>query len=66
MFHLGKLTEAVIISKMRHQLAEVIEPFQYAYVPKLGTVGVLIKYVEEVNYYLNLGWTNALTSGPNS
>ena len=47
LFHLGKLSEQVIIDKLRPKLEKIIEPSQFAYQPKLGTVDALIKLIDD-------------------
>ena len=47
LFHLGKLSEEVIINKMRSKLEDVIEPAQFAYQPHIGTVDALIKLLDD-------------------
>ena len=42
LFHLGKLSEGVIINKMTSKLEDVIEPAQFAYQPHIGMVDALI------------------------
>jgi hypothetical protein len=47
LFHLGKLAEDVIISKMCHTIDSVIEKVQYAYRSKLGTTDAILQLVDD-------------------
>ena len=53
LFHLGKLAEDIIIEKLRHKLQLIIEPSQYAYQCKLGTVDALIQLLDDYTHYLD-------------
>lgn len=53
LFHLGKLSEEVIINKMRSHLECIIEPSQFAYQPKLGTVDAIIQLLEDFTEQLD-------------
>ena len=47
LFHLGKLSEEVIINKMRSKLEAEIDPAQFAYQPNIGSVDALIKLFDD-------------------
>jgi hypothetical protein len=62
LFHLGKVAEDVIINKMRGKLEEIIEPHQYAYQHKLGTVDALIQLLEDFSHHLDKANTKFIQS----
>ena len=47
LFHLGKLAEDIIINKMRNTLSNIIDPSQFAYQNKIGTVDALIQLLDD-------------------
>ena len=47
LFHLGKLAEDIIINKMRNTLSNIIDPSQFAYQKKIGTVDALIQLLDD-------------------
>ena len=53
LFHLGKLSEQVIIDKMRSKLESIIDPCQYAYQPNIGTVDALIQLIDDFTAQLD-------------
>ena len=53
LFHLGKLSEQVIIDKMRSKLEIIIDPCQYAYQPNIGTVDALIQLIDDFTAQLD-------------
>ena len=57
LFHLGKLLEEVIISKMKSHLAEVLNANQYAYQQKLSTTDAILQLIDD--------WTSVLDSNTN-
>ena len=57
LFHLGKLLEQVIISKMKSHLAEVINSNQYAYQQRLSTTDAILQLIDD--------WTSVLDSDTN-
>jgi hypothetical protein len=48
LFHLGKLAEQIMINKMRSNLQEIIEPTQYAYQEKVGTIDAILQLVDDI------------------
>ena len=48
LFHLGKLAEQIIINKLRGKLADIIEPKQFAYQQKIGTVDALLQLIDDI------------------
>ena len=48
LFHLRKLAEDVIISKMRGRLDKIIDPSQFAYQSKIGTTDALIQLLDDI------------------
>ena len=53
LFHLGKLSEDVIINKMKSKLSELVDSNQYAYQPKIGTVDALIQLLDDFSENLD-------------
>ena len=47
LFHLGKLAEDIIIKKVRNTLSNIIDPSQFAYENKIGTVDALIRLLND-------------------
>ena len=47
LFHLGKLAEDIIIKKERNTLSNIIDPSQFAYENKIGTVDSLIRLLND-------------------
>jgi len=47
LFHLGKLSEDIIISKMKSTLSEIVDVNQFAYQPKLGTIDALTQLLDD-------------------
>jgi hypothetical protein len=47
LFHLGKLSEEVIINKMKIKQTEIVDINQYAYKPNIGTVDALILLLDD-------------------
>ena len=47
LFHLGKLAEDIVINKMRNTLSNIIDPSQFAYQNKIGTVDALIQLLDD-------------------
>ena len=53
LFHLGKVAEDVIITKLKGKLAEIVDRSQFAYQPKLGTVDALIQLLDDFTLELD-------------
>jgi hypothetical protein len=47
LYHLGKLAEDIIISKMRSRLTDILESTQFAYRPNIGTADALIQFLDD-------------------
>ena len=47
LFHLGKSAENIAINKMRNTLSNIIDPSQFAYQNKVGTVDALIQLLDD-------------------
>ena len=53
LFHLGKLSEQVLIDKMKSKLESIIEPSQYAYQPNIGTIDALKQLLDDFTQHLD-------------
>ena len=53
LFHLGKVAEDVIITKLKGKLADIVDNSQFAYQSKLGTVDALIKQLDDFTLELD-------------
>ena len=53
LYHLGKISEQVIINKMRSTIDDVISPNQYAYKPGVSATDALLQYVDDITKMLD-------------
>jgi hypothetical protein len=54
LYHLGKLAEQVIITKIKSSLVTVIEPSRYGYLPHLGTTDAMLQLLDDCTKELDL------------